>query len=87
LPIDPDFQRNRKRVGEDEGIAIWGSIDPPKKLGIRGTYVAVDWTSVKVMEYASKYAQCSFTSGGILGGIQHLRRRHFQLEKMNAYNV
>jgi len=24
-------------------VAVWGPVDPPEKLGIRGTYVAVDW--------------------------------------------
>ena len=43
MPIDSDFQKNMKKVGKKEGIAIWGPMDPPKKLGIRGTYVAVDW--------------------------------------------
>jgi protein-S-isoprenylcysteine O-methyltransferase Ste14/ferredoxin len=43
LPIDPDFQKKMKKVGKEKGIAIWGPVDPPKKLGIRGTYVAVDW--------------------------------------------
>jgi protein-S-isoprenylcysteine O-methyltransferase Ste14/ferredoxin len=43
LPIDPAFQKNRNKVGKEEGIAIWGPVEPPKKLGIRGTYVAVDW--------------------------------------------
>ncbi len=43
LPIDPNFQKNRKKVGKEEGIAIWGPVDPPEKLGIRGTYAAVDW--------------------------------------------
>jgi NAD-dependent dihydropyrimidine dehydrogenase PreA subunit len=43
LPVDPDFQKNRKKVGKEKGIAIWGPVDPPEKLGIRGTYVAVDW--------------------------------------------
>ena len=43
MPIDPDFQKNRKKVAKEEGVAIWGSVDPPAKLGIRGTYVAVDW--------------------------------------------
>jgi len=43
LPIDPDFQNKREKIGEEEGVAIWGPIDPPKKLGIRGTNVAVDW--------------------------------------------
>ena len=42
LPIDPDFQKNRKKVGKEKGIAIWGPVDPPEKLSIRGTYVAVD---------------------------------------------
>lgn len=43
MPIDPDFQKKRKKVGKEKGIAIWGPVDPPDKLGIRGTYVAVDW--------------------------------------------
>jgi protein-S-isoprenylcysteine O-methyltransferase Ste14/NAD-dependent dihydropyrimidine dehydrogenase PreA subunit len=43
LPIDTDFQKKRKKVGKEEGVAIWGPVDPPEKLGIRGTYVAVDW--------------------------------------------
>jgi len=38
LPIDPDFQKNREKVGKEEGVANWGPIDPPEKLGIRGTY-------------------------------------------------
>jgi protein-S-isoprenylcysteine O-methyltransferase Ste14 len=43
LPIDPGFRKNRRKVGEEKDIAIWGPVDPPEKLGIRGTYVAVDW--------------------------------------------
>jgi protein-S-isoprenylcysteine O-methyltransferase Ste14/NAD-dependent dihydropyrimidine dehydrogenase PreA subunit len=43
LPIDPDFQKNRKKVGKEKDIVVWGPVDPPEKLGIRGTYVAVDW--------------------------------------------
>lgn len=43
MPIDPYFQKNRKKVGKEKGITIWGPVDPPKKLGIYGTYVAVDW--------------------------------------------
>ena len=43
LPIDPVFQKKRKKVGKEEGIAIWGPVEPPEKLGIHGTYVAVDW--------------------------------------------
>ena len=45
MAIDPEFQKNRKRVGKEEGIALWGPVDPPERLGIRGTYVAVDWDS------------------------------------------
>jgi protein-S-isoprenylcysteine O-methyltransferase Ste14/NAD-dependent dihydropyrimidine dehydrogenase PreA subunit len=43
LPIDPNFQKNRKKVGKEKGIAIWGPVNPPKELGIYGTFVAVDW--------------------------------------------
>ncbi len=43
MPIDPNFQKKMKKVGKEKGITIWGPVDPPKKLGIRGTYVAVDW--------------------------------------------
>ena len=43
LPIDLNFQKVRKKVGKEQGIATWGPIDPPEKLGIYGTNVAVDW--------------------------------------------
>ena len=43
MPINPDFPKNRKKVGTEQGITLWGPVDPPQKLGIRGTYVAVDW--------------------------------------------
>ena len=43
MPIDPGFQKNRKKIGKVEGIAIWGPVETPEKLGIRGTSVAVDW--------------------------------------------
>ena len=43
MPIDPKFQKNRKKVGKEADITIWGPVDPPDTLGIRGTYVAVDW--------------------------------------------
>ena len=43
MPIDPKFQKNRKKVGEEKGVTIWGPVDPPERLGIHGTYVAVDW--------------------------------------------
>jgi NAD-dependent dihydropyrimidine dehydrogenase PreA subunit len=43
MPIDPDFRDKREKVDEIEGIAVWGPRDPPEKLGIIGTTVAVDW--------------------------------------------
>jgi len=43
LPIDPDFQTNRKVVDEHNGHKVWGPVEPPKKLGIHGDNVAVDW--------------------------------------------
>jgi NAD-dependent dihydropyrimidine dehydrogenase PreA subunit len=42
--IDPDFQTNRQVVGTSpEGSQIWGPVEPPAKLGIHGTWVAVDF--------------------------------------------
>jgi len=43
LPVASDFQKKSKKVGKEKDTAIWGPVNPPKKLGIRGTYVAVDW--------------------------------------------
>lgn len=43
MPIDPDFQKNRTIVGTHKGHAVWGPVEPPTKLGIHGTNVAVDW--------------------------------------------
>ena len=43
LPIDLDFQKKMKKVGKEEGVAVWRPAGPPEKLGIRGTNVAVDW--------------------------------------------
>lgn len=43
MPIDPDFQKKGKKVGKEKGIAIWGPVEPPWKLGICGINVAVDW--------------------------------------------
>ena len=43
MPIDPEFQKNRKVEGEHNGHKVWGPVEPPKKLGIHGTDVAVDW--------------------------------------------
>ncbi|MBD3227941.1 MAG: 4Fe-4S dicluster domain-containing protein [Candidatus Lokiarchaeota archaeon] len=42
MPIDPDFKNNRIIQGQHKGHAVWGPIDPPEKLGIHGTTVAVD---------------------------------------------
>jgi hypothetical protein len=42
LPVDPEFQKKRKKVGKEQDIAVLGPVDPPEKLDIRGTYVAVD---------------------------------------------
>jgi NAD-dependent dihydropyrimidine dehydrogenase PreA subunit len=43
LPIDPEFQKKCTVVGQHQGHNVWGPIDPPKKQGIHGTTVAVDW--------------------------------------------
>ena len=43
MPIDSEFRRKREKVGKDEGVVIWGPLDPPEQLGIRGNNVAVDW--------------------------------------------
>jgi NAD-dependent dihydropyrimidine dehydrogenase PreA subunit len=43
MAIDPNFERSRERVGEDDGVAVWGPVDPPEQLGIHGTHVAVDY--------------------------------------------
>ena len=43
MPIDPDFKEKRKVAEQHNGHDVWGPIDPPKKLGIHGTTVAVDW--------------------------------------------
>jgi hypothetical protein len=29
VPIEPDFQKKRKKAGKEEGITIWGPMDPP----------------------------------------------------------
>jgi NAD-dependent dihydropyrimidine dehydrogenase PreA subunit len=43
LPIDSDFQTKRQAVSEHVGHKVWGPVEPPAKLGIHGTNVAVDW--------------------------------------------
>ena len=41
--IDTDFQNTRKNVGDHVGHAVWGPEEKPGKLGIHGTWVAVDF--------------------------------------------
>ncbi|QCC46487.1 4Fe-4S dicluster domain-containing protein [Halobellus limi] len=58
MGIDPNFDSNREKVGEEEleelrssasqtefgeGVDVWGPVEPPEKLGIHGTHVAVDY--------------------------------------------
>ena len=49
MPIDPDFDRTREQADGpvvedgDAGVTVWGPVDPPEKLGIHGTHVAVDY--------------------------------------------
>ncbi|MFB6250464.1 MAG: ferredoxin family protein [Halobellus sp.] len=58
MGIDPNFDSNRELVGPEEleklpssasqtefgdGVDVWGPIEPPEKLGIHGTHVAVDY--------------------------------------------
>jgi len=43
LPIDSEFQENRRIVGKHQNHNVWGPVEPPEKLGIHGTNVAVDW--------------------------------------------
>ncbi len=43
MPIDTDFQKKRSVTGNHEGHDVWGPVEPPGKLGIHGTNVAVDW--------------------------------------------
>lgn len=46
MAIDPDFEENREIVDTHEPDGshdVWGPVDPPEKLGIHGTRVAVDF--------------------------------------------
>ena len=43
MAIDPNFETNREREGDEDGVAVWGPVEPPEKQGIRGTHVAVDF--------------------------------------------
>jgi NAD-dependent dihydropyrimidine dehydrogenase PreA subunit len=43
MAIDPDFQSKRQKAGTGKGgYAIWGPVEAPTKMGIHGTWVAVD---------------------------------------------
>ena len=43
--IDPDFKQKLEITGKHEeyGYDIWGEFNPPEKLGIHGSHVAVDF--------------------------------------------
>jgi len=46
MPIDADFAKKRKVVGELAGHKIWAppeGLNPPVNLGIHGTNCAIDW--------------------------------------------
>jgi len=87
LPIDPDFQHEREKVAEEEGIAVWGPVQPPEKLGIRGTNVAVDWDVCEGHGFCLMFVLCSYMSGETLLITRPRRRRRSQREKTNAYNA
>ena len=42
MSIDPDFMKKLEKHGQHNGHDVWGIVEPPKKLGIHGTNVAVD---------------------------------------------
>lgn len=41
--IDPEFMKKRQKTSDHSGHAVWGPVEPPTKLGIHGTNVAVDF--------------------------------------------
>lgn len=43
MPIDADFKSKRQSTEDHNGHKVWGPVEPPQKLGIHGTIVAVDW--------------------------------------------
>ncbi len=43
MPIDPDFQKNRKVTNQHNGHNVWGPDESSNSLGIHGTNCAVDW--------------------------------------------
>ncbi len=42
MPIDSNFKISCTCVGTFQGLQIWGHVQPPRKLGIYGTIVAID---------------------------------------------
>jgi NAD-dependent dihydropyrimidine dehydrogenase PreA subunit len=42
MPIDSNFKNTRKIANKHSGHDVWGPVEPPTKLGIHGTQVAVD---------------------------------------------
>ena len=66
MPIDPNFEENAEREGEEHGVAVWGPTDPPEKLGIRGTHVAVDWFGGAV---AARVGGASMATTALAGGV------------------
>mgnify|MGYP002760786252 FL=1 len=43
MGIDPHFTSTREQAGTEGGLRVWGEQDPPVRLGIHGTHVAVDY--------------------------------------------
>lgn len=43
MPIDPGFKGKRQKVDTHAGHDVWGPVEPPAKLGIHGSRVAVDF--------------------------------------------
>ena len=43
MGIDPDFKNNRQKVSTHSGHDVYGPVEPPNKLGIHGSVVAIDW--------------------------------------------
>ncbi len=42
MPIDSDFKSKLNKNEEHNGHTVWGDVNPPEKLGIHGSTVAVD---------------------------------------------
>ena len=42
MPINPNFEKDYEIITNHNGHSVWREYNPPKKLGIHGTIVAVD---------------------------------------------